>query len=680
MKAYKLVILLIVWTVLTNAQELPKDTLQLRMSQNKESPEYYMNLPVILPQSGQAAELVRSILFPVSYHTGLPKIEIPLYDIKFKDGTTLPIKLIYDASFKMGEEKHRKLKQRVGIGWILQAEPHISRIVNGRPDEHFYFKESNLDQFFDVTNPSKWKKAIESMYSGEGDFLPDQYFYRLLNTSGSFFSNRCGVNHADKEYVTVPFDPIKINSVYEILDANGYKYTFKNGDITAYKVLHYNHANEIDIQYPSIYKADTIISPVNEQIIFKYDSIEQEGTAKMYSNLKYNKIIRSHPVSTYTVSVEGENCPFIPSTPGLCFDLGICNMSMLETVWNNLPNEAPHRYEARVKVIECVPGPNPYEYKRTAYLFSNNILYRIPEVNNSGIVNQSPLTLESFTALQEIDFPGGKIKFVDKYLNEYYKILDYIEVIDKQQNLIKKIKFITHLCHGERFRAFLDKIQFVDYSSNKEYEYQFEYQEPTTASPSYSDYFFDEILPVGITKRHLPVLINTYDGTDTLKFHLTGDDLSDYYPNVLVTVYDDEDPKDIFNNYDDKNQIEHYLGKERSDLMLKKIVYPAKGSAVFTYEPHCFLSHTNRFWYDTINYYDNYNFNYPPGIRIKKIEYFDKNNQLANYRTYKYGKEENGCGIPFRKELKPEDFVISQYKKYDNIFWCDKDRGGMFNS
>lgn len=125
----------------------------------------YTDLPQIMPQTPEATQLIRSILYPVDYSTGLPQIEIPLYEIKLKDGTVLPIKLVYHASgFKPGEAK-----QRVGVGWSLQAEPQISRSVNGNPDEWYYFKEPRLDYYNKLNLTS-------ACYGGEADFCPDRFF------------------------------------------------------------------------------------------------------------------------------------------------------------------------------------------------------------------------------------------------------------------------------------------------------------------------------------------------------------------------------------------------------------------------------------------------------------------------------------------------------------------------
>jgi hypothetical protein len=80
--------------------------------------------------SPNAATLGRYADFPISYYTGIPEINVPLYDLK--DGAAkVPISLSYHASgIRVAE-----LPTWVGLGWALNAGGMILRTVRGAPDE-----------------------------------------------------------------------------------------------------------------------------------------------------------------------------------------------------------------------------------------------------------------------------------------------------------------------------------------------------------------------------------------------------------------------------------------------------------------------------------------------------------------------------------------------------------------
>jgi YD repeat-containing protein len=87
-------------------------------------------LPTITPQSPNVAALGRFGEHPVSLFTGLPTIEIPLYDIA-TGSVQVPVKLSYHA----GGNRVTDWASWVGLGWALQAGGQITRSVVGRPDD-----------------------------------------------------------------------------------------------------------------------------------------------------------------------------------------------------------------------------------------------------------------------------------------------------------------------------------------------------------------------------------------------------------------------------------------------------------------------------------------------------------------------------------------------------------------
>src|SRR5258707_14410837 len=80
--------------------------------------------------SPNAASLGKYGDIPVSYHTGVPNISIPLYTIL--DGNlSVPISVSYHA----GGLKVEEPASSVGAGWALNVGGVITRTVKDKPDE-----------------------------------------------------------------------------------------------------------------------------------------------------------------------------------------------------------------------------------------------------------------------------------------------------------------------------------------------------------------------------------------------------------------------------------------------------------------------------------------------------------------------------------------------------------------
>ncbi|MDV7390592.1 hypothetical protein RZS08_04525, partial [Arthrospira platensis SPKY1] len=79
-------------------------------------PQSWMRANQVIPPSPQAAALGRFGNVPINYHTGSPRIEIPLYTLAGKY-ISMPVVLSYDANaVTVGS-----LPSWTGMGWSLQA-------------------------------------------------------------------------------------------------------------------------------------------------------------------------------------------------------------------------------------------------------------------------------------------------------------------------------------------------------------------------------------------------------------------------------------------------------------------------------------------------------------------------------------------------------------------------------
>jgi len=93
----------------------------------------YAQAPAVKPPgfaSPNAAALGKYGDIPVSYHTGVPEISIPIYTIT-EGSLSVPISLSYHSSGIKVDE----VASNVGLGWSLNAGGMLTRTVNGGPDE-----------------------------------------------------------------------------------------------------------------------------------------------------------------------------------------------------------------------------------------------------------------------------------------------------------------------------------------------------------------------------------------------------------------------------------------------------------------------------------------------------------------------------------------------------------------
>lgn len=232
--------------------------------------------------SPNAAALGKYADYPVSYFTGVPAINIPLYTLK--DGAaTLPISLSYHASgIKVGE-----VASSVGLGWVLNAGGVITRTIKGAPDEGSkndgdgpkgYYKDSGLFKFpkLDmVTNPSSLiRKFIDNNTDKRSvDGEPDIYTFNVNGMVGKF------VFDEKRNSTFLTQSDVRINVEYSggefqrwiITTPNGVQYIF--GENGAKETNGIEGSTDKNNNAPTSWYLTKIIHPNNaDSIVFEYNS------------------------------------------------------------------------------------------------------------------------------------------------------------------------------------------------------------------------------------------------------------------------------------------------------------------------------------------------------------------------------------------------------------------------
>jgi len=273
--------------------------------------------PQHLP-SPNAASLGQYGDYPVSHFTGLPRIEIPLYELKAGE-VSLPISLSYHAS-GVRPDQHPGW---VGMGWSFNAGGVITRSVNDLPDE---FNNSNLYHGtnagyyynYNVLNRNDWNSTsyMQTVAGGDPslkDTEPDEFSFSLPNgTSGKFYRTHIGgwsvrcdrpvsIELTTTTMLSVPFSPpsgspyinygyYKSFAGFIITDEFGVQYTFgakantTSTDAIEYSTVFFNQ-NEDDWTATSWYLVN-IKGPYQDAIDLTYS--RDSFIAQMFISVNNN--------------------------------------------------------------------------------------------------------------------------------------------------------------------------------------------------------------------------------------------------------------------------------------------------------------------------------------------------------------------------------------------------------
>ncbi|MEB2774651.1 BACON domain-containing protein [Algoriphagus sp. D3-2-R+10] len=181
--------------------------------------------------SANAASLGKYGDYPVSHHTGVPDISIPIYTVQEGD-LSLPISMNYHASGIKVDE----VASWVGLGWSLNAGGVITRSVVGAPDEGGYPLNGNVrsdrggwgwyknggypPEMFDCgsPNPGCFSTQVGSecdclnyyqdAANGYLDTEPDIFTFNVMGHSGKFYFDENKQPHfiPKKDYIVKPID------------------------------------------------------------------------------------------------------------------------------------------------------------------------------------------------------------------------------------------------------------------------------------------------------------------------------------------------------------------------------------------------------------------------------------------------------------------------------------------
>ncbi len=273
-----------------------KSYTQITETKDKSLPEPYEVIDRIIPPSPESSGLGKYGSWTVSYQSGTPQIEIPLWDLS-DEHLNLHISISYHAS----GVKLDDYSGRAGQNWTLNAGGAVVRSVAGNNDELngsnrqglFHSPESTLLNAFNtvVTNHNynyNDFSILKRWGAGEYDLEPDLFFFNFASASGSFVfdknRNLSFLNGSDVRILEHPFLSASTNNRFVLTGEDGIIYIFDATEITHTRT--YVHGQyESENTFVSSWYISKIIYPThstniddtqNEMIDFFYDDFIQE--------------------------------------------------------------------------------------------------------------------------------------------------------------------------------------------------------------------------------------------------------------------------------------------------------------------------------------------------------------------------------------------------------------------
>lgn len=557
-----------------------------------------------LPVSPTAGSLGVYGQIPVGNYTGTAEINIPLYEVKYKE-LSVPIGISYHAS----GVKPELFPGPVGLGWALMAGGAISRVIKGYPDMGDYPSDGEPSLVIAQRATLAWDNVerlkqflSRTTLAFANNNEPDEYYFNFNGQSGKFYADHT--------------DTFRIQS----MQGHSYRIAMKYEERKSVRFVELGQIPDLFYNIsPHLYPYSNVIEL--KKVITGFTMIDERGIV-------------------YNFGGSEKSIEF--SRLGFCEYPTFPECYITPTTWFLTSIESPKGYRIELNYQQQTTITRSY--------FSDVILYQVNNNNMKGhYYAMSPTynksTLINGCYLSQITFPNGKVKFdnslakdqmdfsfYSSYRNippsdfvdfKYYpdvalanteKLygietdsltphkLDMIHVYDKSNAEIKKISFVYNYDVERRYRQKLYELRIQGNSEDVQ-QYTFRYNYLTL--PYYMSRATD--------------IYGYWNGKGQFS-EVSADDFTEYmrsHPNYLTEL---------------KRPDPVYAQAE----ILTHIFYPTKGYTVFEYEPH---EYGRSYHGPSLGVKQNENGNLiAGGVRIKTMRNYDKDNSLLSEKRYHYVK------------------------------------------
>lgn len=373
------------------------------------------------PVSVTASQLFQKSPEEMDYCRGRATIRIPIYEIH-SGGLTLPISLYYTTGGIRANQKNGP----VAIGWQLEAEPMVTRMIRGKPDEVYYLTDGKLLEENNIN-------YLLRVATGNADVQQDVFNYRLLSGSGKFMLKPSGnlsfkpiiLSEEDVRIESSSTISTNFNNPIFITDSYGNRYTF-GAD-------YYHRETTFQVgtgEGVTAWKASKITSPDGDEITFGYNT---NAPVERHS-MRYDfYMVEDEFLKNWDLSSE------VPPHPGY---------------WKGINGKMNYYY---LNGYEKQPnGLSTPVFKQ--WLNRTDVPYNRP----GSDVQPRPI--------RNISFKGGSVDF---YYNSSTKLLEEIRVYCGG-SLQKRVSLITQQTYDPE-RYFLSEVRMYDSTGHSTGRYQLEY-------------------------------------------------------------------------------------------------------------------------------------------------------------------------------------------------------------
>lgn len=298
--------------------------------------------PRPVPPSPEVGSLFKFSELPVTHYTGLPQVNIPVYELKLKE-ITIPVGLQHHT----GGVKIDEVASCVGMNWNLTAGGSLNVMVRGKEDlmagypgsfpitPEIYARHGEYDPLISGGGPSyQWGIDVTN---GLTDPEPDLFNFSAPEINGKFFFGLKGEVHTSP-VMALKIDPYDSQGI-KIVNGKGVAYFFSTKEVSYSSASGSGNVN---------YYLTKIITPSRDTVNFNYESL----------NYSYKSYFGESRVKF----LDGYNNPELVSQAGDVINSRNIYDSVKVTGWRiksiNCTNGAKINFNYAVATRKDLPGTN----------------------------------------------------------------------------------------------------------------------------------------------------------------------------------------------------------------------------------------------------------------------------------------------------------------------------------
>ena len=598
----------------------------------------------IIPPSPKVASLGIFGQIPVGNFTGTATIPIPIYSINYKE-LSVPISISYNT---LGN-KPDIFPGPVGMGWGLQAGGMITRKVNSTPDrggiipvDHDYIRVDTR-QYNDWYD-NKYYSNIRAFEFFGGRVDPDEFNFNINGQTGSFYINSFDESYEDYS-IMVKSEQGEFFKVvwHKRMDLNYVLFPAgKPAQLSSYHIqqLYSPYLDMRDYQYNKTIEINNWINGFTmiDSRGIRYN-FGNPNSAKEYDNaIEFSRLGHDY----YSFQTEFYDVDVYYNT--------VFKKFVQANTWHLTSIESPNGY--------CIKFNYQREYYVTKFRFTD---YSFTWKNNWHLtLDRNAQWADAFrrvfingSFLTEIEFPDGKVEFKNSVASGQLEFAQRAFGIFGEEHATS---YKIDRGHLNRFFYYPD-IRFAN--TDKIYGYPSEpylphkvdkvlvYDQNNLLIRSVN---FDYTNGYERLKLLSLTILGTNGGEAALKYKFEYDStpLPEYTSN-MTDYYGFYNAKKLYEGFESGDLL--YTDQIYFDTLkapdfnfakaeiLTKITYPTGGYSIMKYEPHGYGKVYQAFpHFNVRNASQSLDITIADagGLRIERVENYDKNDNLINSKRYIY--------------------------------------------